>query len=196
MEQSLDSRKTIQDDQVVSLDYILTVDGGVVDKSEENEPIQFIQGHGQIIPGLERQLYGMSIGESKKVVVAAAEGYGEPDSDAYAEVPRSEFPPHIPLENGVALQLRDQNGDVLDAYIVEVGSDTVRLNFNHPLAGKELHFQVTVVDLRDATDEELSHGHVHSEGEEFYDEDELDGEDFEDDDLEEEDFEEDDEEDL
>jgi FKBP-type peptidyl-prolyl cis-trans isomerase SlyD len=97
------------------------------------------------------------------------------------------------LETGVALQLRDQDGDMLDAYIVEVRDDNVVLNFNHPLAGKELHFSVTVVDLRDATAEELSHGHVHSddgdeeEWEEEEDEDEWlddDEDDVEDDDLE------------
>lgn len=177
--QNDDHRMTVEDDRVVSLDYTLKVDGGVVDKSEENDPIQFIQGHGQIIPGLEKQLYGMSIGESKNVVVPPAEGYGEADSSAYAEIPRAEFPPHIPLETGVALQLRDKDGDMLDAYIVEVRDDNVVLNFNHPLAGKELHFSVTVVDLRDATEEELSHGHVHSE--DGYDEDEEEWEEDEDD---------------
>jgi len=160
---SADSNKTVQDNEVVSLDYVLKVDGGVVDKTEEDEPIQFIQGQGQIIPGLERQLYGMKIGESREVVVSPEEGYGQADSNAYTEVPRNEFPPHIPLETGVALQLRDQDGDVMDAYITEVRDDVVRLNFNHPLAGKELHFSVTVTDLRDATEEELAHGHVHGE---------------------------------
>ncbi len=173
MEQSNDSRKTVQDNTVVSLDYVLKVDGGVVDQSEQDEPIQFIQGQGQILPGLERQLYGMTVGDSKSVVVSPAEGYGEPDNEAYAEVPRDQFPSEIPLETGVALQVRDQEGQVLDAYIVEVRDDSVRLNFNHPLAGKELHFQVKVVDLRDATEEELSHGHVHEEGM-LYDEEEGD----------------------
>jgi len=178
MGQPMDSRLTVKDDMVVSLDYVLKVDGGVVDKSEENDPIQFLQGHGQIIPGLERQLYGMSIGESRTVVVSPADGYGEADNDAYAEVPRSEFPPQIPLETGIALQLRDETGGVMDAYIVEVRDDVVVLNFNHPLAGKELHFSVTVVDLRDATEEELEHGHVH--GEEYDDDEDWDEEDEDD----------------
>ena len=185
MNESNDSRKTIQDDTVVTMDYTLKVDGGVVDKTEGDDPIQFIQGHGQIIPGLERQLYGMTVGESKRVVVTPDEGYGEADENAYADIPRNEFPPHIPLETGVALQLRDQQGEVLDAYIVQVRDESVRLNFNHPLAGKELHFSITVVDLRDATEDELSHGHLHDgdeheEGEEveaYFEEDWKDEED-------------------
>lgn len=181
MNESMDTRKTVQDNTVVSLDYTLTVDGGIVDQSDENEPIQFLQGHGQIIPGLEKQLYGMSIGESKKVVVPPAEGYGDADEDAFADIPRNEFPPQIPLEEGVALQLRDQSGEVIDAYIVDVKMDTVRLSFNHPLAGKELHFSVTVTDLRDATEDELAHGHVHGEGDEFDDEDEWEEEEWDED---------------
>jgi len=151
----------IENDSVVTLDYTLKVDGGVVDTSEGAEPIEFIQGQGQIIPGLENELYGMAIGDSKDVVVPASQGYGEIDSDAYADIPKQEFPSNIPLEEGVALQLRDQEGNVLEAHIVEVGEKTVRLNFNHPLAGKELHFSVKVVGIREASNEEISHGHVH-----------------------------------
>ncbi len=151
----------VADDVVVSLDYTLTVDGEVLDSSEGNEPIEFIQGHGHIIPGLEQALYGMGVGECKSVVVSAADGYGEVDPNALLDVPRSEFPPNIPLEPGVELQVRDNDGHLMYARIVEVGADTVRLDFNHPLAGKELHFDVKVVSLRQATDEELAHDHVH-----------------------------------
>jgi FKBP-type peptidyl-prolyl cis-trans isomerase SlyD len=151
----------VRDDMVVSLDYTLTVDGEVVDSSRNSDPIQFIQGQGQLIPGLERQLYGMEVGDSKHVVVSASEGYGEQDPGAYADIPRGEFPPQIPLEQGVELQLTNQDGEEMQAFIEEVGDDSVRLNFNHPLAGKELHFSVEVVDLRQATSDELEHGHVH-----------------------------------
>jgi FKBP-type peptidyl-prolyl cis-trans isomerase SlyD len=156
----------IEENSVVTLDYTLRVDGGVIDTSEGNEPIEFIQGQGQIIPGLENELYGMAIGDSKDVVVTPGQGYGEIDSEAFADIPKEEFPANIPLEEGVALQLRDQEGNVLEAHIVEVGEKTVRLNFNHPLAGKELHFSVKVVGVREATNEELSHGHVHQHGDE------------------------------
>jgi FKBP-type peptidyl-prolyl cis-trans isomerase SlyD len=152
----------VRDDMVVSLDYTLTVDGELVDSSRNSDPIQFIQGQGQLIPGLERQLYGMEVGDSKDVVVSASEGYGEQDPGAYADIPRGEFPPQIPLEHGVELQLTNQDGEEMQAFIESVGDDSVRLNFNHPLAGKELHFSVEVVDLRQATSDELDHGHVHN----------------------------------
>ena len=83
----------IEDDVVVSMDYTLTVDNEVIDTSEGNEPIQFLQGHGNIIPGLERALYGMAAGDRKEVVIEAADGYGELDPEAFAEVSRTEFPP-------------------------------------------------------------------------------------------------------
>lgn len=161
----------VEDDVVVTLDYTLTVEGEVIDSSEGSEPIQFIQGRGQIIPGLERELYGMGVGDKKNVTVLAIEGYGEEDPDAFADVPRHQFPPQIPLEPGVEIQLRDEQGQVMDARIHSVETDSVRLNFNHPLAGKDLNFEVTVVDLRQATGDELAHGHVHGDGHSHYEED-------------------------
>ncbi len=151
----------VQDGMVLTLEYVLTVDGEVVDQSSDTGPIEFLQGHGQIIPGLEKALYGMTVGESKQVTVAAVDGYGEIDEEDFAVIPRAEFPDEVPLEIGVELQLRDQDDDVFDAFIEEVRDDSVLLNFNHPLAGKELVFAVTLVDLRAATEEELDHGHVH-----------------------------------
>jgi len=151
----------IADDVVVSMNYTLTVNGEVFESSPEGEPIEFIQGHGHIIPGLERQLYGMSIGDSKEVSVASDDAYGEVDPEAVMEVPRSEFPEDIPLLPGVQLQVRNEEGEDLDATITKVSADSIELDFNHPLAGKDLTFDVTVVDLRPATDEEISHGHVH-----------------------------------
>jgi FKBP-type peptidyl-prolyl cis-trans isomerase SlyD len=154
-------KRTVGDNDVVSLEYTLTVDGEVVDSSEGHGPIEYIQGRGQIIPGLEKEVYGMAVGESKEVAVAPAEGYGEEDPNAFVEVPRSEFPPEIPVEVGTPLQLRDQQGQVFDAVIAEVRDDAALLNFNHPLAGKTLNFHIKVIGVREATAEELDHGHVH-----------------------------------
>jgi len=154
-------KRVVGENDVVSLEYTLTVDGEVVDSSEGHEPIEFIQGQGHIIPGLEKAVYGMAVGESKTVTVAPAEGYGEEDPNAFVEVPKSEFPPEIPMEVGTPLQLRDHQGQVFDAFIAEIKEDSAVLNFNHPLAGKTLNFQVKVVGLREATPEELDHGHVH-----------------------------------
>ena len=154
----------IADDVVVSLDYTLTVDSEVIDTSEGSEPIQFLQGHGNIIPGLEQALYGMKTGEKKEVIVTAADGYGELDPEAYSEVARKEFPPQIPMEVGIELEIKDQSGDILEARIDTVNEETVRLDFNHPLAGKQLNFSVQVVALRQPSAEELEHGHVHMPG--------------------------------
>lgn len=177
-----DKKLSVADDVVVSLDYTLTVDGEVVDSSEEDEPIEFLQGRGGIISGLEKALYGMVEGESKQVAVPAKDAYGEYDSEAVMDVPRSEFPPEIPLKPGVELQMRDQDGDVVHAQIVSVSKSSVKLDFNHPLAGKDLKFDVTIAGLRAATAEELDHGHVH--GAHGHDHDDDDDDEFEGDEVE------------
>ena len=154
----------IKDGHVVSLEYTLKVDGEIADSSEGREPLEFVHGAGNIIPGLERVMTGMAIGESKEVVVAAVDAYGEEDEKAFMDVPRDQFPEEIPLKVGTELQVQNQAGQPMYARIDMVGEKSVRLDFNHPLAGKDLHFSVKVVGLRDATDEEKEHGHVHSHG--------------------------------
>lgn len=154
----------VQDGQVVSMEYTLHVDGELLDTSEGREPLQFVTGKGNIISGLEREMIGMGVGDSKNVVVAPAEGYGEHDEKAYMDVARNQFPEQIPMKIGTELQVRNQSGQPMYARIENVEDESVRLNFNHPLAGKELHFDVKVVGLRDATEEELQHGHAHQEG--------------------------------
>ncbi len=153
----------VEKDLVVSMEYKLTVDGEIVDSSTEDGPIEFIQGKGNIIPGLEKELYGMKIGDSKKVKVVAKEAYGDYDSEAVEEVPLDDFPKDIPLEEGVELAVEDEEGDAMSAVIVEVGKDTVTLDFNHPLAGKDLDFEVKIASIRAATEEELKHGHIHDD---------------------------------
>lgn len=152
----------VDDGHVVSMHYTLHVDGEIVDTSRDSEPLQFIQGLGHIISGLEHELYDMRIGESKKVSVAAKDGYGEVDAQAFMDVPRGAFPSDIPLQIGTQLELKDKSGHPAHARIDAVTSENVRLNMNHPLAGKQLVFEVTIAALRPATDEEVSHGHVHT----------------------------------
>lgn len=171
--------REVADDVVVSIDYTLTVDGEVVDSTEGDEPLQFLQGHQNIIPGLERELAGMKVGDSKQVVVSAGEAYGEVDPENVVDVPRTEFPAEIPMEPGTELEVKNADGEVLSATIAEVNADTVKLDFNHPLAGKQLTFDVSVVELRQATEEELAHGHVHYEDDGF-DYEEEDDEEFDD----------------
>ena len=154
----------VEDGQVVSMEYTLLVDGEVVDTSDGREPLEFIQGTGNIIPGLERELYGMVIGDSKKVSVEAADAYGEVDPDAYADVPRGEFPDEIPVEKGVEIQVRDESNNPMFARIDTFDDESIKLDFNHPLAGKTLNFDIKIVGLRGATPEELDHGHAHTDG--------------------------------
>ncbi len=152
----------VADDLVVTMEYELSVDGEVVDSSTEEGPIQFVQGHGNIIVGLEQAIRGMAVGERKQVKIPAAEGYGEFDPDQIVDIPIEDFPEEIPLEDGIELEMKDQDGDMLFARIIAVSQSHVRLDFNHPLSGKDLHFRVQIVSLRAATPEELAHGHAHS----------------------------------
>jgi len=152
----------VDDGQVVSMHYTLHVDGAMVDSSKGSEPLLFIQGMGHIIPGLEHELYDMQVGESKQVSVAAKDGYGEVDAQAFMDVPRDSFPSEVPLEVGTQLELKDKTGHPSVARIESVTEENVRLDMNHPLAGKQLEFDVTIAALRPATDEEVSHGHVHT----------------------------------
>ncbi len=152
----------VQKDVVVSLDYILKVDGELIDSSEETGPIQFIQGNGEIIPGLERDIEGMKLDETRDLRIAPSDAYGEMDPEAVVDVPLTDFPQDLPIEPGTEIEVRDKDGNSMDARIIEVKTDAVTLDFNHPLAGKELDFHVKVVGLRDSTEEEREHGHVHS----------------------------------
>jgi len=151
----------VADDLVVTMDYSLTVEGEIVDSSEEDGPIEFLHGYGNIIPGLEAHLGGLAIGESLQVSVAAKDAYGEFDPEQVVDVPLDEFPEEICVEPGVELEMKDQDGDMLFARIISVGKSRAKLDFNHPLAGKELTFDVTIIGLRPPTPEELEHGHVH-----------------------------------
>jgi FKBP-type peptidyl-prolyl cis-trans isomerase SlyD len=158
------STDSVQDGIVVSMEYTLKVDDEVIDSSDGQEPLEFLTGYGNIIPGLEREMMGMKVGDSKDVVVAATEGYGEYDAEAFIDVPRGEFPKDMPVEEGLELSVRDDEGNARYARVESVEAETVRLNFNHPLAGDELHFNVKIVSLREPTSEELEHGHVHAAG--------------------------------
>lgn len=155
---------TVSDGQIISMEYTLRVKGEVLDSSEGGEPLEFLQGVGAIIPGLENALYGMTLNESKQVTVQPAEGYGELDEEAFADIPRQDFPEHLPLTLGTELQVQDEHGQPMYARIRAVTDEYVRLDFNHPLAGQELDFQVKIIGLRPATAEEMQHGHAHGNG--------------------------------
>ena len=157
-------KDTVENGVVVSIEYTLHVEGELLDSSQEQGPLQFLAGYGNIIPGLENEMMGMKIGDSKNVIVQPAEGYGEFDEQAFLQVPRGDFPKDMPLEVDAELNVRDNEGNSKFARVESIDGDTVTLNFNHPLAGDELHFHVKVVALREPTAEELDHGHVHEAG--------------------------------
>ncbi|HZI03436.1 MAG TPA: peptidylprolyl isomerase [Archangium sp.] len=155
----------VSKDSVVSLEYRLHLgDGQVVDESEPGQPLAYMHGRGQIVPGLEGQLEGMAAGESKKVVVPPAQGYGEHDPRGLQEVPREMFPPNANLQAGVTISAQTADGDVIPITIRELKGDKVVVDLNHPMAGKTLHFDITVREVRAATDEEKEHGHAHGPG--------------------------------
>lgn len=158
------NKDTVQNGVVVSMEYTLKIDGEVIDSSEGQAPLEFLAGHKNIISGLESEMLGMKVGDSKDVVVAPADGYGEYDDEAYLDVPSGQFPKDMKLEEGLELTVRDDSGQARYARVESVEGETVRLNFNHPLAGDELHFNVKVISLREPTAEELDHGHVHQGG--------------------------------
>ena len=158
------TKDSVQNDVVVSMEYTLHVDGEKIDSSEGQDPLQFLAGHGNIITGLEREMIGMKVGDSKDVTIQPADAYGEFDDQAFMEVPRDQFPQDMPLEEGLELTVRDDSGQSRYARVDGIEGNNVTLNFNHPLAGDELHLNIRVVGLREPTAEELEHGHVHQGG--------------------------------
>jgi len=153
---------TVGKNRVVKIEYVLRLDEGeVVDSSEGREPLAYLHGHDNIIPGLERQMEGMAVGEERDITVEAEEGYGEHIADQELMVPLDEFPPAMTPEVGMGLIIETPDGQQIPYFITEVRDDVAVLDPNHPLAGKRLHFKVKVVSVRDATPEELTHGHVH-----------------------------------
>ncbi|MBN2048489.1 MAG: peptidylprolyl isomerase [Anaerolineaceae bacterium] len=151
---------TVAKDFVVSIDYVLTVDGEIADSSAGREPLPYLHGHDNLIKGLEVELEGMKVGEQKQVVVAPKDGYGEIDPEAFADMERAKFPEGFDLQIGRMIRLNAGDGRVMTAAIAEVNDETVKLDFNHPLAGKSLNFDVTISDIREATDLEITSGHV------------------------------------
>jgi len=150
--------------KVVSIDYTLTNDAGdVVDSSAGGDPLVYLHGMRNIIPGLENALEGKSAGDTLQVTIAPEDGYGERVDAMVQTVPRELFQGVDQLEVGMQFQANTDSG-VQVVTITAVDGDEVTVDGNHPLAGENLNFDVTVVDVRDASDEEIEHGHVHGPG--------------------------------
>jgi FKBP-type peptidyl-prolyl cis-trans isomerase SlyD len=155
---------SITQDQVVTLHYTLRDDAGeIIDSSPHGEPLAYLHGHGNLVPGLERELSGKRAGDRLQVTVSPADGYGEYDQALVQRVPRRALKGLANLRVGMRLQAQTGHG-ARAVTVTQITGDMVTLDGNHPLAGKNLHFQVEVGEVRAATDEELSHGHVHGPG--------------------------------
>ncbi|RYH01945.1 peptidylprolyl isomerase [Salipiger sp. IMCC34102] len=125
-------------------------DGTVFDSSEGRDPLEFTVGSGQIIPGLDNAIPGMAEGEAKTVNIPVDEAYGPVNAEARQDVPRSDIPAEITLEEGLQLQMQTPQGQVVPVTVASVNEDTVTLDANHPLAGKDLTFDVTMVEVKSA----------------------------------------------
>lgn len=149
---------------VVTMHYTLTDDGGnVIDSSAGAEPLSYLHGHGNIVPGLERALDGKESGHKSKQTISPSDGYGDKNPDLIFEAPRENFPPDMKLEEGVRVNADGPNGPVT-FIVVKLTEKGTLLDANHPLAGQALHFDIELVEVREATEEEKSHGHVHTPG--------------------------------
>jgi FKBP-type peptidyl-prolyl cis-trans isomerase SlyD len=147
--------------KVVTLNYKLTDDQGNVIQTTENEPFIYLSGNSQILPKLEEQIDTMLIGGKKNIELSSADAYGDYDEKAIQQVKKEEFPEGSNLEEGMQYMAHTPDGKPVPFVIKEVKEEEVTIDFNHPLAGKNLSFDVELVDVRDATAEELEHGHAH-----------------------------------
>lgn len=152
----------IQNNSAVSFHYKLTDDDGInIDSSEGKEPLDYLHGAGNIIPGLEKALEGKTIGDSLTVAVTAAEGYGEVQKELIQEVPKESFQGIDTIEVGMQFEAQTGQGGTVPVTVVAVTDELVTVDGNHPLAGKNLNFDVTIEDVREATEEQLARGHLH-----------------------------------
>lgn len=160
----------VEQDSVVSVNYTGTYPqtGEVFDSSEGRDPLTFLVGHKQMIIGFEQEMLGATVGETRKFTLTPDEAYGHRDEAATQDVQRSDFPDTVDveqaLEQGIPLGAYNEEGQPMQFRIVAIEGDIVKIDFNHPMAGETLNFSVDVVAIREATSEELEHGHVHGPG--------------------------------
>jgi len=146
---------------VMSIEYDLTEKGGseILDSNKGHQPLEFITGKNQIIPGLEDELVKMEKGEEKSITVAAKDAYGEVNPEAVETLPREQFA-GLDLQEGMQLYGQGENGETVMVTVKSFDDNTVTIDYNHPLAGKDLTFNVKVVDVREATPDEVLSGQV------------------------------------
>ncbi len=154
----------ISENKVASIHYTLKDDAGqVLDSSSEGQPLTYLQGFGNIIPGLEQEMAGKSVGDKFEVTVEPEDAYGFRQDEMIQAVPRSAFDGVDNIEVGMRFQAQTANGPV-PVVVTQVEDEQITVDGNHPLAEMKLHFSVEVVDVREASAEELQHGHAHGPG--------------------------------
>ncbi len=153
---------TISQNNVVSIHYTLKDDAGkTIDSSEGEEPLTYLHGAGNIIPGLENALEGLDAGDQKQVTIEPKDGYGEVIAELVQTMPRASFAGIENIEEGMEFQAQTESGGTQYVVVTKIEGEEITVDGNHALAGQTLHFDVTVNEIRDATEEEISHGHVH-----------------------------------
>jgi FKBP-type peptidyl-prolyl cis-trans isomerase SlyD len=151
---------TITDGAVVIIHYTLTNDEGeVLDSSEGSDALPYMHGASNIVPGLEKELTGLKVGDEKKVDVAPAEGYGEVNPAMIQSVPRDQFPEDAEVEAGVQFLMQSEDGQAIPIWVTNVEDGMVTIDANHPLAGKTLHFAIKIEGVRAPTEQETAQGH-------------------------------------
>ncbi len=154
----------VEDQKVVGIEYTLkNTEGEVIDSNSGEDLLHFIQGSGNIVPGLERAMAGRTEGDRFEVRIVAADGYGEYDEERIRRIPRARIKNLGAVEEGMTLQMRGPHGEEM-LTVTSVSEEEIVADGNHPLAGQDLHFTIRVAEIRDATSEELEHGHVHEHG--------------------------------
>jgi FKBP-type peptidyl-prolyl cis-trans isomerase SlyD len=159
----------IEINTVPSVTYTLSVDGELIESTSSENPLVFLFGSGGMIPGFEKELEGLEIGDTYDFVVEPSEGYGDINPDAIIGVPLDVFKVDGEIDQnmmqiGNVLPMQDQNGMPMEGTIVSISEEEVTMDFNHMLAGKTLHFTGEIIDIRKAEEEEITHGHVHGPG--------------------------------
>ncbi len=160
---------TITAQKVITIDYVLKDDAGETIDTSQDGSFCYLHGANNIIPGLEQALEGRGKGESLSLVIAPEDAYGQYVPEMSQVVNRNMFEEGSDIEVGMQFHAQDHEGRVIAITVSEINGDDITIDGNHPLAGITLHYDVTVIDIRDATDEELSHGHVHMHGHEHGD---------------------------
>jgi len=162
----------ITKNKVVSLSYVLKRDnanGEIIEETKAGDPLMFLYGNGQMLPKFEDNLSELKTGDAFEFTLSSADAYGEMDQDAIIDLEKSIFMIDGKTDDelltiGNVIPMRDDQGHMLQGTVVSVSDDSVRMDFNHPMAGNTLHFTGKVIEVREATAEEISHGHAHGAG--------------------------------